>query len=106
MWPSGRSLAWAFPAIQTSSTFFFSRRRRHTRLQGDWSSDVCSSDLGVVFAALNGFASDPQARVHAFCHAVPGAWHTMGVMLSAAGSLSWLHTALAPETSLDRKSVV
>src|ERR1039457_7732250 len=25
--------------------FFFSRRRRHTRLQGDWSSDVCSSDL-------------------------------------------------------------
>src|SRR5205807_3368388 len=26
-------------------TFFFSSRRRHTRLQGDWSSDVCSSDL-------------------------------------------------------------
>src|SRR5256885_11916368 len=32
--------------------FFFSSRRRHTRLQGDWSSDVCSSDL-VVFAAGN-----------------------------------------------------
>src|SRR5256885_4836656 len=28
------------------SVFFFSSRRRHTRLQGDWSSDVCSSDLG------------------------------------------------------------
>src|SRR5256885_3420773 len=28
-----------------SSFFFFSSRRRHTRLQGDWSSDVCSSDL-------------------------------------------------------------
>src|SRR5256885_11253725 len=28
--------------------FFFSSRRRHTRLQGDWSSDVCSSDLGGV----------------------------------------------------------
>src|SRR6266850_4019781 len=27
------------------SYFFFSSRRRHTRLQGDWSSDVCSSDL-------------------------------------------------------------
>src|SRR5256885_16996090 len=27
------------------SVFFFSSRRRHTRLQGDWSSDVCSSDL-------------------------------------------------------------
>src|SRR5256885_7619847 len=28
--------------------FFFSSRRRHTRLQGDWSSDVCSSDLGLI----------------------------------------------------------
>src|SRR5205807_3518128 len=28
--------------------FFFSSRRRHTRLQGDWSSDVCSSDLAYV----------------------------------------------------------
>src|SRR5205807_6255565 len=28
--------------------FFFSSRRRHTRLQGDWSSDVCSSDLDVI----------------------------------------------------------
>src|SRR5256885_12694074 len=32
--------------------FFFSSRRRHTRLQGDWSSDVCSSDLGVNVTAL------------------------------------------------------
>src|SRR5256885_9080583 len=30
--------------------FFFSSRRRHTRLQGDWSSDVCSSDLGEIAA--------------------------------------------------------
>src|SRR5256885_11761224 len=29
-------------------SFFFSSRRRHTRLQGDWSSDVCSSDLAVT----------------------------------------------------------
>src|SRR2546426_5716955 len=28
--------------------FFFSSRRRHTRLQGDWSSDVCSSDLSSL----------------------------------------------------------
>src|ERR1022692_5191309 len=28
--------------------FFFSSRRRHTRLQGDWSSDVCSSDLDGI----------------------------------------------------------
>src|SRR2546426_4596992 len=31
--------------------FFFSSRRRHTRLQGDWSSDVCSSDLELVRTA-------------------------------------------------------
>src|SRR5256885_5388024 len=31
-----------------SMCFFFSSRRRHTRLQGDWSSDVCSSDLNLV----------------------------------------------------------
>src|SRR5205807_6724736 len=30
--------------------FFFSSRRRHTRLQGDWSSDVCSSDLAALLA--------------------------------------------------------
>src|SRR5256885_4576048 len=35
------------PCLRLSHTFFFSSRRRHTRLQGDWSSDVCSSDLSV-----------------------------------------------------------
>src|SRR5256885_3000658 len=34
--------------IVVSFFFFFSSRRRHTRLQGDWSSDVCSSDLAAV----------------------------------------------------------
>jgi xylulokinase len=52
---------------------------------------------GVVFAALPGFAADPEARVHAFCHAVPGGWHAMGVMLSAAGSLRWFRDTFAPE---------
>ena len=45
---------------------------------------------GVVFAALDRFAADPRARVHAFCHAVRDTWHAMGVVLSAAGSLRWL----------------
>jgi xylulokinase len=45
---------------------------------------------GVVFAALPAYAVDPEARAHTFCHAVPGGWHAMGVMLSAAGSLRWL----------------
>jgi len=56
---------------------------------------------GVVFAALEEFAADKQARVHAFCHAVPGAWHAMGVMLSAAGSLTWLRNVAAPDASFD-----
>src|SRR2546426_5367456 len=38
--------------------FFFSSRRRHTRLQGDWSSDVCSSDLGRPAAGR----ADPDRR--------------------------------------------
>jgi xylulokinase len=50
---------------------------------------------GVVFAALPAFAADRQARVHAFCHAVPGGWHAMGVMLSAGGSLRWFRDTFA-----------
>lgn len=57
---------------------------------------VALGTSGVVFGALDAYAHDPQARVHAFCHAVPGAWHAMGVMLSAAGSLRWLRDVAAP----------
>jgi xylulokinase len=53
-------------------------------------ASVVLGTSGVVFAALDAYRHDPQARLHAFCHAVPGAWHVMGVMLSAAGSLQWL----------------
>src|SRR5256885_10010683 len=47
--------------------FFFSSRRRHTRLQGDWSSDVCSSDLG----------GEPRTREH-------GAHQSLHVVFAAA----------------------
>jgi xylulokinase len=57
---------------------------------------------GVVFAVLPDYAPEPQARVHVFCHAVPDTWHAMGVMLSAAGSASWLrHTLGADYAALD-----
>jgi xylulokinase len=60
---------------------------------------------GVVFSALPSYAPDPQARVHTFCHAVPGTWHAMGVMLSAAGSASWLrHSLGAPYAELDAEA--
>jgi xylulokinase len=57
-------------------------------------ASVVLGTSGVVFAALDRYAADPEGRVHAFCHAVPDAWHVMGVMLSAAGSLRWLRDTL------------
>jgi xylulokinase len=54
---------------------------------------VALGTSGVVFAALPAFAADRAARVHAFCHAVPGMWHAMGVMLNAGGALRWLRDA-------------
>jgi len=60
---------------------------------------------GVVFATLPAYAPDAQARVHVFCHAVPGTWHAMGVMLSAAGSLAWLrHVVGAGYGELDEEA--
>jgi xylulokinase len=52
---------------------------------------------GVVFTATEEPVIEPKGRLHAFCHAVPGRWHLMGVMLSAAGSLRWYRDAVAPE---------
>ena len=57
---------------------------------------------GVVFASLDEPSMDPQGRTHTFCHAVPGRWHVMGVMLSAGGALRWLRDAVAPGTKYDR----
>ena len=54
---------------------------------------------GVVFATTDRPLVEPRGRVHAFCHAVPGRWHMMSVMLSAAGSLRWFRDALAPGES-------
>src|SRR5919202_5982474 len=57
-------------------------------------ASVVLGTSGVVFAVLPEYRADPRARLHVFCHAVPGRWHAMGVMLSAAGSLRWLRDAL------------
>src|SRR2546430_10852982 len=43
------------------SCFFFSSRRRHTRFDCDWSSDVCSSDLAKIVGGQNG-SLDPLPR--------------------------------------------
>lgn len=44
---------------------------------------------GVVFAATDGPARDPQGRLHTFCHAIPARWHVMGVTQAAGLSLRW-----------------
>src|SRR5256885_3044478 len=80
--------------------FFFSSRRRHTRLQGDWSSDVCSSDL--------------KAPGHPEYHWVSGVETTtgplgQGVATSVGMSIAekWLANRYnRPGFEIDRKSVV
>ena len=54
---------------------------------------------GVVFASTESPLIEPEGRLHAFCHAVEGRWHLMGVMLSAAGSLQWYHDKFARDRS-------
>ncbi|NMA95135.1 MAG: xylulokinase [Clostridiales bacterium] len=45
---------------------------------------------GVVFAHMDSVSIDPKGRVHTFCHAIPGAWHVMGVTQGAGLSLQWM----------------
>jgi len=45
---------------------------------------------GVMFVSNDRFRPNAAKAVHAFCHAVPGTWHQMGVILSATASLEWL----------------
>ncbi len=61
------------------------------------SVSVAVGTSGVVFAATDSYRFDPAGCVHAYCHAVPGAWHLMGVMLSAGGSLRWYRDTLCRE---------
>jgi xylulokinase len=44
---------------------------------------------GVLFAANDGYRPDPDTAVHTFCHALPGTWHQMGVILAATDALNW-----------------
>ncbi|MBE6896889.1 MAG: xylulokinase [Ruminococcaceae bacterium] len=63
-------------------------------------SGVVSSTIGtsgVVFAHAEKPAIDPLGRVHTFCHAVPGAWHMMGVTQAAGLSLKWFRDNFCAE---------
>ena len=45
---------------------------------------------GVMFVSNANYSPNTKRAVHAFCHAVPGTWHQMGVILSATDSIEWL----------------
>jgi xylulokinase len=57
---------------------------------------------GVLFSADDRFRPNPERAMHAFCHCLPGAWHEMSVLLSAASCLSWIAraTGAASEAAL------
>ena len=69
--------------------------------EGIISSTIGTS--GVVFASCDEVRVEPGRRLHTFCHAVPGKWHLMGVMLSAGGSLRWLRDAICHEEVREAK---
>lgn len=56
---------------------------------------------GVVFAYLDKPAYDQLGRVHTFCHAIPGAWHVMGVTQGAGLSLQWFRNRFTPGMEYD-----
>jgi xylulokinase len=61
-------------------------------------SGLVSSTIGtsgVVFAHSDAIKLDPHGRLHTFCHAVPGAWHLMGVTQGAGLSLRWFRDNFA-----------
>ncbi|MBV8096485.1 MAG: xylulokinase [Acetobacteraceae bacterium] len=49
---------------------------------------------GVLWVTTDRMRPNPEAAVHAFCHAIPGRWHQMGVILSAGDALAWLASVL------------
>ena len=57
---------------------------------------------GVLFVSNAAFSPNPGQAVHAFCHCLPGTWHQMSVILSAASCLQWVTalTGAAGEASL------
>ena len=62
---------------------------------GEGNGFVSLGTSGVVFVASEKPKIDPEGALHAFCHAVPGRYHLMGVILSAGGSLRWYRDNLA-----------
>jgi xylulokinase len=65
----------------------------------DGDAFVSLGTSGVSFVATDTLRADADSGLHAFCHAIPGRWHQMSVMLSAAASLDWAANLLCMEVA-------
>nr|WP_311734954.1 xylulokinase [Alloyangia mangrovi] len=66
------------------------RGLRHRGRSTEGQGFVSLGTSGVLLAARSGYHPLPESALHTFCHAVPGRWYQMGVMLSCTDSLNWL----------------
>src|SRR3712207_8132903 len=86
--------------------FFFSSRRRHTRYWRDWSSDVCSSDLGNPHFPWDGTERFYQAHA-----TIPGKLDVQGgalygvpvVLIGNTKGLAWSHTVRSEERRVGKE---
>ncbi|NNL65299.1 MAG: xylulokinase, partial [Myxococcales bacterium] len=62
------------------------------------SASLSLGTSGVLFAADDAFRPNPERAMHAFCHCLPGTWHQMAVILSAASCLAWIRAATGAES--------
>src|SRR5256885_10625521 len=99
--PPGVLLIRAGVSRRSCVSFFFSSRRRHTRLQGDWSSDVCSSDLSTIAVTL---AAQGNENAVGFSLSFDPALASYNG--ASAGSAATEATLYVNTNQLDRKSVV
>src|SRR5690348_17396171 len=108
-WFSGRIEV----AVSALAVFFFSSRRRHTRWTGDWSSDVCSSDLEAAAAGVHTSVGSKQSFPIAGVGASAGGLEAFTALLTHLPSDPGMAFVLIqhldpnqPSQLTDRKSVV
>src|SRR2546426_7257690 len=75
--------------------FFFSSRRRHTRLQGDWSSDVCSSDLAQCCCPWSSHVRSPTCKRRRNALNFPSGGTNMRYQLTPISTRPWLLNGLS-----------
>src|SRR4051794_30528336 len=113
---AGIAVVLSAPVVDNCATsrfvfFFFSSRRRHTRWTGDWSSDVCSSDLTVAGVQLNRFCASGLEAVNVAAQKVASGWEDL-VFAGGVESMSRVPMgsdggawAMDPETNYDTSFV-